>query len=172
YDIFVQSIAIVAVIIFALSFHAKTRNKILVVNTASLFVWCLHFLLLHAWTGAMLSGLNFLISNFLIFKDQKSWIADKKFLFASMGLLVVGMIITWQGFFSIFALAGIASVVLAKWHDSTKTIRLLTILSSFFWITYDYFAGSSGGIIAETIIVLSILWSLYSNRQKQPVNIC
>jgi hypothetical protein len=167
YDLFVQSVAIVAFILFAVSFHAKTRRNILVVNTISLFAWLIHFSLLQAWTGVTLCGINFVISTFLIFKEKHPWIGGKIFTVSSIGLLVLGAIITWNGFFSAFALAGIISVVIAKLQSRTNVLRSIMILGSLFWIAYDYFVGSYGGMLSEALIIVSIAWSLFRNRARK-----
>ena len=160
YLIFVQSISIIALGLFTFSFHSKTRKGILSFQLAGLAAWFIHFYLLSAWTGAALMIVNAVITTFFLFKENKKWIDNYIFLSVSMLSLVVVTALTWQGYFSLFALFGLSSITLAKWQKTPNTIRKISVLASVFWILYDAFVGSYGGIISETIIIVSIGISL------------
>lgn len=162
----IQSLSILALILFALSFHAKTREGILAVNTTSLIVWMLHFALLQAWTGTILIGMNIILSILLLFKAKQNIIASPLFLLAAALMLSIATVLTWEGFYSLFALGGIISIILAKWQNDASKIRIIAILASLCWIGYDYCVGSSGGIISESLIIVSIGISLV--RKKGP----
>ncbi len=163
-SLFVQSLALVAVIFFGLSFHAKTRQGILMINTLSLLMWMIHFWLLGAWTGTFLIGLNIILSVLLLFKERQAWIRSMFFVFATVILLFTATLLTWEGWHSLFALCGIVSIIMAKWQDHPDKIRKFAVIASLAWIVYDLCIGSWGGITSETLIVGAIIFSLRKRK--------
>lgn len=163
YSFFVQSIAILALGLFAISFHSKTRIGILAWQLLSLVVWVVHFSLLSAWTGAALCVVNAVITGLFLLKAKNGQDDNKsKFvLYGSLLALAVVMLFVWEGYFSIFAFLGVATITIAKWQNNIRFIRLISIVASMFWIIYDIFVGSYGGIISESIIILSVVASLF-----------
>ena len=165
YNLFVQSIAIIALVIFALSFHAKTKKNIIIINTISLIMFMIHFYLLQAWTGVMLTTLNCIIAICLIFRDKNKYIDNKIFLLSSLFILTLVTFFTWEGYYSVFALLGVCLVIVAKWQQKKIHLRFIFILASLSWIIYDYFVGSSGGIISVIIIIISLFISIIRDRR-------
>ena len=166
YFIFVQSLAVIASIIFAFSFQVKSKTGILVWQLISLFIWTLHFSLLSAWTGAALIGVNAIITCILLLQKKHIWARQMLVLYLSIFVLAVMTAITWAGFYSIFGFFGVSFIVIAKWQEHPNQIRLLSISSCLFWIVYDIFVGSYGGIISEIAFIVSIVISLMRNKNK------
>ena len=165
YDLFVQSLAIMFLLVAAISFHAKTRSTMLITQIISILLLSLHFFLLHAWSGfAMQFILVFAVTLFL-FKDRNKILSSKIILVSFIILFFIFTLITWQGYFSIFAFLGISSAIIAKWQKRTRLIRLISIPTGVFWIIYDVFVNSYGGIISESILLTSIFISLITKRR-------
>jgi len=155
YNLFIQSLAILFLIASAVSFHVKSKKGILIAQIVGISLLALHFLLLEAWSGfAMQFILVFAVSSFL-FKEK-----HKSLLVFFILLFVVFTYITWQGYFSIFAFLGITLALIAKWQVKTRLIRIISIPSGISWIIYDMFVYSYGGIISESILLVSVLLSL------------
>ncbi len=168
--IFVQSLAVIASVIFAVSFHARTKSRILLWQLLSLFVWILHFLFLHALTGASLIGVNAIVTIIFLFKEKHAWAQKSYILYLSLLVLAVMTYLTWSGFYSVFGFLGVASIIIAKWQNSPRQIRWISIFASLFWIIYDSFVGSYGGIVSECAFIVSIVISLIRNRHKPEVS--
>ena len=123
YQIFLQSFAIIALGFFAFSFHTKTRSKILTFQLLSLVAYEIHFLLLSAYTGAVLIVLNALITIALIFKTKFALFRKKFFLILAFVALAIGTFFSWQAYYSLFAFLGVSLITLSKWQEHTKKIR-------------------------------------------------
>ena len=164
--IFVQSLAIIASIFFAISFHARSKNRILMRQLISLLIWGAHFLFLSAWTGLAVMGVNMVVTVVFLFKEQHEWAKKIYILYLSIIVLAIVTFITWTGFYSIFGFLGVGSIILAKWQNDPRQIRLISIFASVFWIIYDLFVGSYGGIISECAFIISIIISLIRNKNQ------
>lgn len=160
YDIFVQSIAIFALFFFVSSYQAKTRNRILLITIFGIILITIHFVLLKAWTGAFINGLNILITATFILKEKYKKLDSKILLYSAVTLLTLATFYSWEGFYSIFALVGILLVTIARWQNNLQHIRYIAIVAGLSWIAYDYFVGSIGGIAIECFILVSLIVSI------------
>jgi hypothetical protein len=162
----IQSIALLALAAFTASFHFKDRKVILLWQIVSICFWVVHYALLGAWAGAILIFANGLFTVLFLYKKQKAWLANVRVLYSSLVVMAIISIFTWKGIFDIFALLGVGAILISKWQDNTKRIKLIAILASVFWIAYDASAGSTGGALAEIIVIISILISLRKQNGK------
>ena len=166
YDIFVQSIAIISLVIFALSYQSRTRKRILLINIVGIIVLIAHYLLLKAWTGAVINILNAIFAICFVLREKYEWLNTRILLYCALMILVLGTIYSWEAFYSIFALLGVLLMTISRWQGDTQKLRLIAVLASLAWITYDYFAGSIGGIVLECFILLSLFISIFRNKQS------
>jgi len=166
-NFFIQLIALLALAAFAGSFQSKTRTKILLWQMLSMAFWVIHYSLLGAWSGTFLVFTNGMITLLFLYKNKNRWVSKPWVLFLALGISILVTFFTWNKFYSVFALAGIMSMVLGKWQDDTKKIKLFGILACSFWILYDIFVGSWGGIIAEMVIMLSAIIGLIRNKKSK-----
>jgi len=163
-QILIQSLAIIAVTLFLISFHAKTRKSILLLQLVGLIIWAVHFFLLNAWTGAVLMIINGIITAIFLFKTDTKKLNNPIILLVALIIFFIVTIVTWTGFYSLLPFLGVSSITIAKWQNHPSRIRLISIPASIFWVIYDSFVGAYGSIIAEVLIILSIILSLLHNQ--------
>ena len=163
--LFIQALAVIAFICFFVSFQTKSRKEILLWQIVGLLFYITHYALLEAWSGALLTTLNLLITIFFLFKDSRWWIKSRYFLLGALLTLGIATMFTWTGYYSILPLVGVSTIVLAKWQRKPNNIRSISIFNSVFWIIYDMFVGSCGGVISETGIIISIVIGLVRSRK-------
>ena len=163
-QLFIQGLAVFAVIFFLFSFHAKSRKNILLLQLLSVIIWAIHFYLLSAWTGAVLITINGFVTILFLFKNKNKKLGNPLILYLSLLILIIFTIITWGAFYSIFPLLAVGSVMVARWQNNIHLIRIISFPTSVFWIVYDLFVGAYGSIIAEVLIITSILISLFRNK--------
>jgi hypothetical protein len=163
-NLFIQLIAIVALIVFTGSFHSISRKKILLWQIVSIILWGIHYSLLGAWAGTLLISINGLATILFLYKDDYRWLRSVWVLAIVLAVSIVATIATWKDYSNIFALLGLASIIIAKWQTEIRRIRTISIFASMFWIVYDVYVGSWGGILSETVIILSIVVSLMRKK--------
>lgn len=166
-QLFVQSLAIFALLSWAVSYHFKSRKSILLAQLVSVIFWITHFGLLGAYTGAALSAVAALRLIVFSFKKKNNWVSKPFVLVAFIVALIVSTILTFSTFWGIFALAGGIFATLACWQYDQNKIRLLFIPSHVCWIIYDILVGSYGGAITEAILGLSTIFSLLRKDLKK-----
>lgn len=164
-QIFVQSLAIIALIIWALSYHFKERKHILLVQLASFVFWITHFILLGAFNGAALASVAAVRLFVFSFKKKGNWTSNILVFWLFIIVLLISTILTLEAYYAIFALLGGIFATIASWQNKQKSIILLFIPSHIFWIIYDLSAGSYGGAISEAVLGISALISLFSKKK-------
>lgn len=165
-QLIIQILPIIGVIAFVISFQAESRHKILTLQAFGLGFFVAHFYLLSAWTGAILSFLNIGITIVFILKEKIRLFRKRIVLFLALLVLITATGISWEGFHSIFALLALVLITLAKWQRKPQDIRRVAMLSGLSWITYDAFVRSYGGIVSESIILISEIVSFTRNRKN------
>lgn len=162
-NLLIQLIAIVALVAFAGSFQARTRRAILLWQIISICFWVVHYSFLGALAGALLIFANGIVTIVFIYKESKRWLASSGVLVAALLLVLAVAAYSWDGYSSVWSLLGVASIIIAKWQINPRHIKLISIVASIFWIIYDILVGSWGGIVTESVIIISILVSLTRN---------
>lgn len=166
-QLLIQSLAIIALIIWGTSYHFKYRKTILLVQLASFVFWIIHFLFLGATTGAVLAGVAALRLAVFSFKTKNNWIDSSFVKWFFILLLITSTYFTFSSYSALFALIGGIFAVLASWQYDENSIRKLFIPSHIGWIIYDIFIGSYGGAISEGILGISALISLVRKDLKK-----
>ncbi|MFA6476605.1 MAG: YgjV family protein [Candidatus Paceibacterota bacterium] len=167
YQLAIQFLAIIALVVWASSYHFKERKTILLVQLASFVFWIIHFILISAYTGAALAGVAALRLAFFSFKKKNNWTSKPIVAWAFLGLLLISTALTYSTYWALFALIGGIFALVASWQDNQNRIRLLFIPSHLSWIVYDIFAGSYGGAISEALLGVSALVSFFRAKIKK-----
>ena len=72
------------------------------------------------------------------------------------------MIVTWKDWTSVLPFIAMVTGTAAYWTNSARNIRLANLAFCCpSWILYDIIIGSLGGILNESITMVSILVSIY-----------
>lgn len=158
--IFVQGIALLALLFHMVSFHGKTRARILIIQIIAMSLWVLHFSLLCAWTGMLMVSIGIVVAVCLLNKDKWRFVNTWIFTVFVFAVQAVATALVWEGIFSTFALLGVWTATISRWQTKEQRIRALAMVASAFWIFYDLSVESYGGFLAELAIIGSTLLSL------------
>ena len=164
-QIFGQFFSILAPIFLFLSYQFNKDKTVLLFNLLATISLCVSYLILGATTGfwAMLIGI---VRNLLyIFLRDGS--IEK---FISAGVIAVAVIISgilsWEAWYSIFAMVGLAVNAIFLSLGKIQTLRYSILFSSPCLLAYNVFVFSVGGIINETIGIISAIIGIIRFRKK------
>lgn len=159
-QIFIHSLAIFALIVWASSYHFKERKIILLVQLLSFLFWIAHFILLGAYTGAILCSIGALRLFTFSLKRKNHWSSNYSLIYFFISILLISTIATFTTPWAIFAFLGGAISVIASWQDDQDKLRLFFIPTHVCWFIYDLAVGSYGGAFSEMILGISAIISL------------
>jgi len=163
-----QIIGVLAVIIFLLSYQQKKRRNIILFNTASRFLYILQYLLLGAFSGAVLDVLGAL-SSVIAGKKHIGFIKKHtKLVFILINLVMIlagGMIaLLNKSFLDLFSLTGVLLHTTAFWINDEKIIRRISLLGSPFWFIYNFCSHAYGSALGDILTICSILIAMRRYR--------
>ena len=167
-------IGLAAVATFLLSYQQKKRNNIILLNVISRCLYILQYLLLGAFSGAVLDVLGAIASVVASEKDTGFVKKHLKAVIISVNLLIFGtgiaIAIANKSWLDLFSLAGVMLHTGAFWLNSEKLIRCVSLAGSPFWFFYNFMSQAYGSAIGDLLTMGSIILAMYRHREKGSVD--
>ncbi len=176
-------VGIVAVALFLLSYLQKSRARIIGLNVTSRCLYILQYILLGAFSGAVLDVAG-AASSVLAQKKNASFIKRHVKLFVLgidliivlLGLLTVLLgarasgteLLSAQSALGLLPIAGVLLHTSAFWMDDEKKIRRVSLLGSPFWFAYNLLSGAFGSSVGDLLSMVSILIAMLRYDRKPP----
>ena len=160
-DLTIQIIGIIGVFFFMMSYQVKSNKMLFFMQIAGCFVFCVQLGLLGAYSGCM-SLVVLVVRNIMLTRYEKwEWVRWKGWAIIFSLILVAITIMTWDGPVSILPGLGAISGTLACWTNNAKIIRITNLtINSPCCLIYDVIFRSWGGVINESITIISIIVSI------------
>lgn len=166
-----QIIGFAAVATFLLSYQQKKRKNIIALNVFSRCLYILQYLLLGAFSGAVLDILG-AVSSVIAGKKHTPFIKKyEKAVIAAVTLLMVAAGVTIavinKNFLDLFSLAGVLLHTSAFWINSEKIIRRVSLLGSPFWFIYNFLSRAYGSAVGDILTMCSIVIAMIRHKNEQ-----
>ncbi len=161
----IQGIGFVGMTLAVISFQKNTNKGILLFQTLTSAAFATQFILLGAYTGAVMNILGALRN--IVFYNRKSKWACKGTFYAIMLLYVVLGIITYQNYFSILSIVGMLLSTIGFWIVNPKYTRRLSLISSPCFLVYNFASSSIAGVLTEVFVISSVLVAMYKFDYKK-----
>ena len=164
-----QIVGLLAVATFLWSYQQKKRKNIILWNAISRGLYILQYLLLGAFSGAVLDILG-AISSVLAGKRDQGFI--KKHTKLTM-LLINGAIITaglviailHRSLWDLLPIAGVLLHTGAFWITDEKIIRRISLAGSPFWFIYNLHSMAYGSAVGDILTMCSIVIAMVRYRK-------
>lgn len=162
-----QSLSFVAVIIGFISYQMKSSSSILAMEVVSALVFASHYLLIGAPTAMalnLLAALQCFVYYLRAKRGGKSIIVPIIF----TCLVITTSILTWNGWYSVFIMAGLAVHSFFMASSNPQTIRYAIFFKAPACLTYNIIVFSLGGILYEcSVFISSIISTIKYYRKKR-----
>lgn len=166
-----QIIGLLAVGLFLLSYQMKKRKNIIITNVVSRALYILQYLLLGAFSGAVLDVLG-MISSVVAERKHKTFIKKHLiiiFLSINLSIVIAGLMIAVvnKSFLDIFPVIGVLLHTSAFWISNEKIIRRVSLLGSPFWFIYNFASKAYGSSIGDVLTIVSIIIAMIKYRDNR-----
>ena len=139
-----------------IAYQQNKRKRILGCTVISAALFAIHYIILGAYTGAIMNILAGTRS--LVFMNNtKKWAKSNVWVAVFMVIYTVACIATWDKWYSILPLIAMLLTTVSNWFQSEKKIRFLTFPSSPCWLVYNILNCSYAGIITEIFVMSSLI---------------
>lgn len=169
-DIIPQIIGLAAVATFLLSYQQKKRKNIIMLNVISRILYICQYLMLGAFSGAVLDIIGAFTSAIAEKKDSP---LIKKHLFTvifsvNAVTVIAGLIIAFvnQNLFDILPLIGLLFHTGAFWLSREKQILTVSLIGSPFWFSYNLLNRAYGSAIGDILTVFSIITAMLKIKKS------
>ena len=166
-----QGFGIIAVIIGIITYQLKSQRQIIVALIFTTIVFSLHYGFLGQWTGMAMNMVGMTRAVAYYFRNKKGS-RDQVVPIIFTSLMAVAGILTWTSWYSVFVFAGLViNGYCTSFYDSQK-VRMSILVTSPLVIVYNVFAQSYGGIVYESMAIISAILGLaaaYRLKKKENV---
>lgn len=160
-EIGTQAIGFLGVLFFFLSFQTKTNRSLFVLQTLGYLTFSVQFILLGALSGCLSLLVNITRNIMLTKYNDCKVIRWKGWVVVFSALSLVAALFTWNSWSSLLPVAGTVASTIGYWTNNAKNIRLANLtVNSPCMLLYDVLVKSWGGVLNETIAIVSILISV------------
>lgn len=162
YDIFVQILGLGAAAVFILSFQVRANQLLFILQSTACVLFAIQFALLGGFTGC--AGMLLVVARNLTLVMRERWAWVRHWSWMAFWLLIgtLNTWLTWDGLISLLPWFGTAGATVGYWSNNARNIRLANLLCCCpAWLLHNLLILSVGGILNETIALMSIVISIY-----------
>ena len=167
-DFFIQLLGFIGLFLSIVAFQFKKHRGIVFCKMSSELIFSLQYVLLGAWTAAVLDFIS-VIRNLLFLRLVKKKVSTTPVIVVFGIFVVITGITTYDGLLSLLPIVAKLLTTVSYGMKNEKLLRIITVPSCLFWAFYNYQVGSYGGAIADLITLVSLLIAMYKyDIKKQP----
>lgn len=161
-----QLFALVALIFSLYAFQLRRKVQLLNFNTISALCAILHYFFLGAWSGAAIKAVSAVRDATAAYETHKHRISKLLPLFFVAIYIATG-ILAFDSPFAILPVTASVIYTITIYIADISKIRLVAILTSAIWLTYDICVFSIVGIASEAIFIFDDLIAIYRYRKRK-----
>ncbi len=167
-----QIIGLAAVGLYLLSYQLKKRSHIVWVTCISNALYVLQYILLGAFSGAIMDFMSTVSSFFAAKKNDKPFVKYKKPLTVvnMLAIALVGLISAFiqKDWLELLPIAGALLQTGGLWCNNEQTIRKFGLASAPFWLVYNFISQAYGASLGSLLAIVSIITAMIRYRKDKP----
>lgn len=160
HHIVAQIIGFVGVAISILIYAGRTRARILICKFISDVLWFANYILLGAYTGALLNLIAMARETVFYNRGVKKWASHRIWLYVFMLLTLLSPILEWVklgGFSWVPLLPATGSIlaVISFYSNRPRVMRYFGFAAQAFWLVYGFMLVNISSIVCGILTILS-----------------
>jgi len=161
-QILIRVCGVVGLILSAIPFQFKRHKHIVLCKMASSLSFSAQYFLLGpvAYTGAWMDLISAL-RNFLFYKFVDKKLSTLPVILVFTALVLWLGISSWEGWISLLAIIPKILTTVSYGMKNERTLRLLTLPSCLFWVSYNCIVGSWEAALGDLLTLASISIAIY-----------
>lgn len=163
-------VGLFAVFFYMLGYLQKKKGSILALNLLARLLFILQYLLLGAFSGAVLDVAGAIATVVAGKKEASFFKKHLKLVILLVNLLIVGagvyVILITKEYLGVLSVIGVLCHVNAFWFDRERSVRRLSMLGSPFWLAYNLLSGAYGSCVGDVLSMVSIGIAMFRYDRK------
>ena len=169
-----QILGFAGVGLYLLSYQLKKRKQIVWVTFVSNCFYVVQYVLLGAFSGAVMDIMSTVASFFAAKKHNPHIEKYGKLIVAAtvLTITVVGVVIAvkQRSWLELIPIGGAIFQTVGLWCDKEQTIRKLGLCSAPCWLAYNFLAKAYGAALGSLLAIVSIITALARYRKSKAEN--
>lgn len=161
-----MAFSILAFAALIISICIKNRKKSLFVQSLNCLFEAIYDFIISAYTGAILSIINFIRTFIFINKDKINKKLYLLVLFIFESIIITNCIFTWNGYISLLPTIGSVIRTYCLWQSNMKLVRISGITTGIFYGIYYIYYQSPLMVLGDLLLLLVGIYSVYKNDIK------
>lgn len=170
-QVLIQLIGFFAMMTNVLSFQARRRANILIIQSTGSLIWLVQFMLLGGVTGAIMNFFA-MLRNIIYSQKDKHKALSSPLVTALFAVLCLGLGVysfTLEGWRSLLPSTAMLIATVAFSFKREFVIRILSLFIGPLWLVYDAISFSIAGMLCEILSLMSIATALIRfDKNNQP----
>lgn len=155
--------SVLAFMALIISICIKERKKSLVVQSMNCICEAIYDFIISAFTGAILSIINFIRTCLFINKDKFSKKIYILILIIFESLIVINCAFTWGGLISLLPTIGSMIRAYCLWQSNMKLVRISGITTGILYGSYYIYYHSWFMVLGDAILLITGIYALWKN---------
>ena len=164
-EIFGQALGILATVLTCFSYQLNRRTTVLFAQSLATASVCASYFLLGATSGFVLNIVCLVRLVSYYFAEKNLRLRKILSLFFACAMAVAGAV-SWESWFSLFIIVALCVNTLFLGIASPQNIRKSVVCTSSMIIVYNAFVFSVGGLLNETVAVVSSIIGIVRFQKK------
>lgn len=156
-NILAQVVGILAIVVFAISPHQKTKKRVLIFNIISCLLYATQYLLLGAFSAAATNIIGAAKDRVFYEYENKKKDIPIMVLLIYIVILVISGILTYTNIFSVFPVLLSSLSAYGVWQKNLKVYRNIVVINSASWLIYNFVVGAYVGAIGNAFQICSAI---------------
>lgn len=166
-----QIIGLAAVALYLLSYQLKNRRQIVWSTCLSNALYVLQYILLGAFSGAVMDFLSAL-SSFFAGKKNATWFKRYSKLLAVLTFILIAaagiiLAVVQKNPVELIPIAGALLQTGGLWFEDEQTIRKFGLASAPFWLVYNFISQAYGAALGSVLAICSSSIAIIRYRKRR-----
>lgn len=161
--------SILAFIASFISICTKDRKKSLSIQSLNCIFESIYDFIVSAYTGAILSIINFIRTLFFINKEKFNKQKYIFILFLFEIVIVINCIFTWQGYISLLPTIGSMIRVYCLWQTNMKLVRISGLTTGLLYGLYYLYYKGWFLVFGNILLFIISIFSIYKYDKKRNI---
>lgn len=159
-DFVIQLIGFVGLATSIAAFQFKKHRAIVLCKMSSELIFALQYILLGAWTAAVLDGIS-VIRNMLYTNFVKRGRSTLPVIIGFCLFVLATGVVTFAGWLSLLPIGAKLLTTISYGMKNERLLRFITLPSCIMWSIYNLYVGSLGGALGDILALISLLIGIY-----------
>jgi len=155
--------SILAFVALIVSICIKERKKSLIIQSINCLFESLYDFIIYAYTGAILSVINFIRTCLFINKEKFNKAIYLLILLIFESIIIINCILTWSGYISLLPTIGSIIRTYCLWQSNMKLVRISGITTGILYGSYYIYYNSWFMVLGDFILLLTGFYALWKN---------